>query len=76
MKDTASDTRPSAAALLAAEIGELITVAEAAKILRVTRQTIYNLVDAGEFGETVRVGRQIRIPVAGFRRHMAGRTAA
>lgn len=75
--DTTRDTRVSAAALLADEIGEVITVAEGAALLRVTRQTIYNLADAGEFGEVIRIGRAIRIPVQGFRSYvLANRTAA
>lgn len=65
--DTASDTTTSVAALLAAEIGEFITAAEAAAILRVTKQTIYNLCDSGAFGPVIRVGRGRRIPAAGFR---------
>lgn len=74
--DTASKPQTSVVALLAAEIGEFITVAEAAEILRVTRQTTYNLVDAGAFGEVVRVGRAIRIPIAAFRSYaLTGRAA-
>ena len=64
--DTVSDTRTTVATLLS-EIGEFITPAEAAGLLRVTKTTIYGLVDAGAFGPVVRVGRGIRIPVAGFR---------
>lgn len=74
--DTASETRPQTAALLAAEIGEFITVAEAARMLRVTKTTIYTLIGEGAFGDVVRVGRVIRIPVAGFRAFMAGSMAA
>ena len=68
--DTASEPRTSVAAQLAAEIGDFITVAEAAAILRVTKQTILNLIDDGAFGPVVRAGRAIRIPVAGFRAYV------
>lgn len=74
--DTASETRPQTAALLAAEIGEFITVAEAAAILRVTKTTIYTLIGLGAFGEIVRIGRVIRIPVAAFRAYVTAPTAA
>lgn len=74
--DTASDTPTSVAALLAAEIGEFITVAEAAAMLRVTRQTIYNLANGGAFGPVVRIGRAIRIPAGAFRAYASPSTAA
>lgn len=74
--DTASKTSTSVAALLAAEIGEFITVAEAAEILRVTRQTIYNLANDGAFGPVVRIKRSIRIPAAAFRAYASPSTAA
>lgn len=74
--DTASQTPTKAAALLAAEIGEFITVAEAAALLRVADTTVYGLVAEGAFGEVVRVGRAIRIPVAGFRAYMSALVAA
>jgi excisionase family DNA binding protein len=74
--DTASQTPTKAAALLAAEIGEFITVAEAAKLLRVADTTIYGLVADGAFGKVGRVGRTIRIPVAGFRAYMTTFMAA
>lgn len=74
--DTASKTSTSVAALLAAEIGEFITVAEAAEILRVTKQTICTLANDGAFGPVVRIGRMIRIPAAGFRAYASPSTAA
>lgn len=74
--DTASQTTTKAAALLAAEIGEFITVGEAAALLRVADTTVYGLVAAGAFGEVGRIGRAIRIPVAGFRSFMATFLAA
>lgn len=74
--DTASEPRTSVAALLAAEIGEFITAAEAAEILRVTKQTIYNMCDDGAFGDVVRVGRGIRIPASGFRAYASPSKAA
>jgi excisionase family DNA binding protein len=74
--DTVSETPTQTAALLAAEIGPFITVAEAAGILRVTKTTIYTLVDDGVFGDVVRVGRVIRIPVAAFRAYVSAPAAA
>jgi excisionase family DNA binding protein len=39
-----------------------LTIVEAATILRVSKQTVYRLVRAGDL-EAVRVGRSVRIPV-------------
>lgn len=72
----ASQTSTAVAAQLAAEVGEFITVAEIAALLRVTKPTVYALVDAGAFGEVVRIGRAIRVPVAGFRAYMTTLRAA
>lgn len=65
--DTASSTRTAATQQLAAEIGEFVTVAEVAEMFRVTDNTIYGLAEEGAFGEVIRIGRAIRIPVAGVR---------
>lgn len=39
----------------------LLTVAEVAKHLRVSKMTIYRLVESGDLG-SIKVGRSIRIP--------------
>jgi excisionase family DNA binding protein len=39
----------------------LLTIFEVATILRVSKQTVYNLVHAGDL-EAIRVGRSFRIP--------------
>jgi excisionase family DNA binding protein len=39
-----------------------LTIVEAAMILRVSKQTVYRLVRAGDL-EAVRVGRSVRIPI-------------
>lgn len=72
----ASQTSTPVAAQLAVEVGEFLTVAEIAALLRVTKPTVYGLVESGAFGEVVRVGRAIRIPVAGFRTYMTSLRAA
>ncbi len=74
--DTVSETRTLAAAQLAAEIGDLLTVAETAGILRVTKTTIYGLVASGELGDVVRIGRAIRIPANHVRAYLVTPAAA
>ena len=43
--------------------GDLLTVAEVAAMLRVSKMTIYRLIDAGRLN-AVRVGRSFRLPQA------------
>ena len=43
--------------------GDLLTVAEVAVMLRVSKMTIYRLIDAGRLN-AVRVGRSFRLPQA------------
>ena len=42
------------------DVPELMTVTEAAKYLRIGRNTAYNLVDSGKL-PSIRLGKQIRI---------------
>ena len=51
---------------------QFYTVLEAAEILRVRRDTVYNLIKRGEL-PSVRVGRSIRVPESAF--HVTGSTA-
>lgn len=53
---------------MAAEVGDLLTVAEAARIVRVSPVTIYEAVSEGRIKDVIRVGRRgIRIPAQSFR---------
>ena len=52
---------------------KLYTVLEAAEILRVRRDTVYNLIKRGDL-PAIRMGRVVRIPESAFR--AAGNTAA
>ena len=45
---------------------KLYTVSEAAEILRVQRDTVYNLIKRGDL-PAIRMGRTIRIPESAFR---------
>lgn len=60
---------------MAAEIGHLLTVAEAARIVRVTDVTIYQAVENGEIEDVIRIGarRGIRIPADSFRKYVKNR---
>jgi excisionase family DNA binding protein len=49
-----------------------LTIFEAAKILRVSKQTVYRLVRAGDL-EAIRVGRSFRIPERAVRPQALGR---
>ena len=55
---TGNDSPPNSARFL--------TIFEAATILRVSKQTVYRLVRAGDL-EAIRVGRSFRIPVNAVR---------
>lgn len=46
-----------------------LTVQEIAKNLRVSKMTVYRLVETGEL-DHVRIGRSIRIPVVGLQRYL------
>ncbi|MBG6184401.1 excisionase family DNA binding protein [Arthrobacter sp. CAN_A214] len=48
----------------------LMTVAEVAEAMRVSKMTVYRLVHAGEMG-SVRVGRSYRIPESALERYIA-----
>lgn len=45
------------------------TVAEVAKLLRVSKMSVYRLTDSGELG-SLRVGRSIRIPADSYRAYL------
>lgn len=49
-----------------------LTVQEIARYLRVSKMTVYRLVESGEL-PSVRVGRSIRIHASAYRRWMAAR---
>lgn len=56
---------------LAAEIGDLLTVREAARLMRVSRQTVYRWIETGEIQGAQRVGpRSTRIPAAVVRERL------
>lgn len=46
----------------AAREEKFLTVAEIAQRVRVTKMTIYRLIEAGHFPGTIRVGKNIRVP--------------
>ncbi|MBA2323568.1 MAG: helix-turn-helix domain-containing protein [Pseudonocardiales bacterium] len=48
----------------------LLTVAEVAKTLRVSKMTIYRLIEAGEL-PAIRIGRSFRVPESGYRAYLA-----
>lgn len=60
---------------MAAEVGDLLTVAEAARIVRVSEVTIYQAVENGEIENVIRIGtrRGMRIPVQSFRTYVQSR---
>jgi excisionase family DNA binding protein len=43
-----------------------MTVAEIAARLRLSKMTVYRLVDEGAFPGSIRAGRSIRVPLSGF----------
>lgn len=50
---------------------EMLTINQAADLLKVTRQHVYTLINRGEFGEVVRLGPQsLRIPVSSYRAYI------
>lgn len=51
----------------------LLTVAEVSRALRVSKMTIYRLIDAGEL-PALRIGRSFRVPESAYRAYL-GRTA-
>ena len=61
------DATPFGALVVQAEAGELLTVREVAAILRVSRATIYRLVQAGAV-PAFRVSNSIRVPSASLPR--------
>lgn len=50
-----------------------LTVAEVARVLRVSRMTVYRLVHAGELA-SVRVGRSFRVPQRAVHDYLGGAT--
>lgn len=48
---------------------KLLTVAEVARALRVSKMTIYRLIDAGEL-QAIRVGRSYRVPESAYRAYL------
>jgi excisionase family DNA binding protein len=54
---------------------DLMTVAEVATGLRVSKMTIYRLIQAGQL-ETIRVGRAFRVKTASYAAFKAGGGAA
>ncbi|WP_049822218.1 helix-turn-helix domain-containing protein [Arthrobacter sp. H41] len=50
--------------------GPLMTVAEVAEAMRVSKMTVYRLVHAGEMG-SVRIGRSYRIPESALEQYIA-----
>ncbi|WP_117208374.1 helix-turn-helix domain-containing protein [Allorhizocola rhizosphaerae] len=55
------------------QLGELtfLTVAEVAKLMRVSKMTVYRLVHSGEL-TAVRVGRSFRVPEQAVREYLRG----
>lgn len=50
---------------------ELLTINQVAELLKVTRPSVYTLINRGEFGEVVRLGPQsLRIPVSNYRAYI------
>jgi excisionase family DNA binding protein len=52
----------------------LLTISDVEKLLRVSRRTVYNLIDRGL--PTMKLGKSIRIHPADYRRWLAGWRAA
>lgn len=50
--------------------GPLMTVAEVAEAMRVSKMTVYRLVHSGEMG-SVRIGRSYRIPESALERYIS-----
>lgn len=50
--------------------GPLMTVAEVAEAMRVSKMTVYRLVHSGEMG-SVRIGRSYRIPESALEQYIA-----
>lgn len=48
---------------------KLLTVAEVSRALRVSKMTIYRLIDAGEL-PAIRVGRSFRVPESAYRAYL------
>jgi excisionase family DNA binding protein len=63
---------------IAEEIGDLLTVSEAAAIVRCPAVTIYRAIDEGQIKDVIRLGEQrgIRIPVDSFREYIKTRRIA
>lgn len=66
-------TTPTAATDMAAELGEFLTVPEAASLLRVGEYVIYRAIKGGRIAGVKRVGTRkgLRIPVDSFRTYAA-----
>lgn len=48
---------------------KLLTVAEVSRALRVSKMTIYRLIDSGEL-PAIRVGRSFRVPESAYRAYL------
>jgi excisionase family DNA binding protein len=56
------------------DVEELLTVAEIARLLRVSKMTVYRLVQSGELS-ALRVGGQFRVPVVAVKAYVTSRPA-
>lgn len=56
-----------------ADLGDVLTVAEAAKKIRVTPATVYNAIHAGEINDVICVGKKrgLRIPVTAWNEYVS-----
>ncbi len=49
---------------------KMLTIEEVSKRLRVSRNTVINLIESGEIQNVIKVGRQYRIPESSFNEYL------
>jgi len=49
---------------------KMLTIEEVSKRLRVSRNTVINLIERGEIQNVIKVGRQYRIPESSFNEYL------
>jgi excisionase family DNA binding protein len=69
MDDSAQNGAPMTSSETPLSDVKLLTVAEVAKIMRVSKMTVYRLIHSGEL-EAIRVGRSFRVPEQAVGRYL------